>query len=209
MTSFELISLTPTDTPDAAWIAVIDFWFGAPGSHERGERREVWWGKDEEIDGAEFDAQIRDRFLSTHEAALAGDLDHWLETPAGALALVITLDQFPRNMFRKSARAFAADGKSLLVAKEAMARGYADKMSITAQQFLYIPFEHAEDLAEQQRSVDLYTAIGMEDGNGFAQHHYDIVKMFGRFPHRNEVLGRQSTSEEIEYIKDPANRFGQ
>lgn len=209
MPAEELVKLTAHDTPTSQWLEVIDFWFGAPGSPERGELRPVWWGKDENIDGPTFDAEIRDRFQSLHEAALMGEMDHWIKTPAAALALVICLDQFPRNIFRKSARAFGGDAKALEISKDAISRGYETEMCGTARQFFYMPFEHSEDLDEQQRSVDLFTALKGPDDIEFIQHHYDIIARFGRFPHRNEALGRESTAEEIIFSEDPENRFEQ
>jgi len=205
----DLIKLSEDDKPGSQWLGVIDFWFGAPGSPERGELRPVWWGKDENIDSAAFDAEIRERFQPLHESALKGELDHWIETPAAALALVICLDQFPRNIFRKSARAFGGDAKALEVAKAAISKGYEADMCDTARQFFYMPFEHSEDLAEQRRSVELFTALRGPDDVEFAQHHYDIIARFGRFPHRNEALDRESTAEEIAYSENPENRFGQ
>ncbi len=188
---------------------VIDFWFAPPGSPERGSERPIWWRQDANVAPDDFDALIREQFMVTYEAALAGGLDHWLETSAGALALVLCLDQFPRNMFRKSARAFEADGKAMASAKIAIAEGFDQMLDQTARRFLYLPFEHAENLAEQKRSLELFASIGDESILPYVQHHFDIIERFGRFPHRNEVLGRVSTAEEESYIEDPKNRFGQ
>lgn len=153
-----------------------------------------WYEKD-----AAFDAAIRERFLATHEAAKAGLLDAWADTPEGALALVITLDQFPRNMFRDDARAFAADAKARAAANAAIAKGFDLKIEPPLQQFIYMPLMHSEHLADQDRCVAAFTG-GAPENRKFAEIHRDIIARFGRFPHRNAVLGRTTTPEEQAFL---------
>jgi uncharacterized protein (DUF924 family) len=150
-------------------------------------------------DDAGFDAEISRRFAGTYAAATAGELA-WDENPEGALALVVVLDQFPRNMFRNSARAFAADPPAREVASRAIARGFDQLVPIAERMFFYLPFEHSEDLADQERCVALNRASGDEDATKWAEHHADIIRRFGRFPHRNAVLGRATTAEEQAFL---------
>ena len=145
-----------------------------------------------------FDAEIRARFLATYEAAADGRLT-WDETPDGALALLIVLDQFPRNMFRGSARAFAADPLARTVASRAIERGF-DQLAAAERSFFYLPFEHSEALVDQERCIALNRATGDADALKWAEIHADIIRRFGRFPHRNRVLGRPTTAEEEAYL---------
>lgn len=190
----------------ANWQDVIDFWFGAPGSAERGLPRKAWFEK-----SAEFDAAIGDRFAAVLEAAEAGHLDHWQRTPLAALALVIVLDQFPRNMFRGTARAFATDSLALAHARGILARGFDAAYLTVERTFAYLPFEHAEDIAMQRQSLALFGRLPPGASStrylDYARRHHDVVARFGRFPHRNEILGRVATSEEIEFLKQPGSSF--
>jgi len=165
---------------------VLAFW------REAGPKR--WFKKD-----AAFDAEIRRRFLATYEAAAAGALA-WDDSPEGALALVIVLDQFPRNMFRDSARAFAADPLARSVTARAIARGFDQLIPVSERGFFYLPFEHSETLADQERCITLNRATGDADAVKWAELHADIVRRFGRFPHRNKVLGRTTTPEEQAFL---------
>ncbi len=149
-----------------------------------------------------FDALCRERFLLSHECAAAGDLDEWEHTADGALALLILLDQLPRNMFRGTRRTWATDASALLAAERAIERGFDREMSPDMRRFFYLPFMHAEDLAAQERSVVLNDALGYPEIVKFARHHHDVVVRFGRFPHRNAVLGRQTTAEEAAFLKE-------
>ena len=133
--------------------------------------------------------------------------ESWRTTARGMLAAVIALDQFPRNLYRGDPRAFAADPAALALATEAVERGLDRAMSIDERKFLYLPFEHSEDPAVQARSVELFAALEDEDTLGYALRHKEIIDRFGRFPHRNEVLGRESTPEEIEFLKEPDSSF--
>ena len=151
---------------------------------------------------ATFDAEIVARFLSTYEAAAAGKLLDWEASADGALALLIVLDQFPRNMFRGNARAFAADATARAVADRAIARGFDQETKSAERSFFYLPFEHSENLADQERCVTLARATGDADTLKWAELHADIIRRFGRFPHRNAVLGRATTAAEQEFLDD-------
>ncbi len=189
-------------TPDE----VLDFWFGAPGSAERGRPRSLWFTKSEATDET-----IRNRFGDSVEAALRGELDAWAAGDAStALALVILLDQFTRNIFRDSARAFAGDAKALAVARAMVADGRDRKLAPVERGFAYLPFEHSEELADQHESLRLFGQLaeaGHPDLLHWAQKHYEIIVRFGRYPHRNRQLGRASTAEEIEFLKEPGSGF--
>ncbi len=183
------------------FVEVLDFWFGAPDSSERGRPRTSWFRKSEP-----FDAEIRRRFLATWERAARGELGLWQATPLASLALVVTLDQFPRNMFRGTARAFASDSPALAAARSMIAMEFDRLLSPVERVFAYLPFAHAEDLAAQRRSLALFHGLDAEDMRS-AKRHYEIIARFGRFPHRNAVLGRRSTPEETEFLKQPGSSF--
>lgn len=174
---------TPHDPAD-----VVRFWAGA------GPQR--WFRRDDA-----FDADFRERFLSTHEAAAAGHLADWARTAEGALALVLLLDQFPRNAFRGSARTYATDRSARDAAAAAIDAGFDGQVAPELRRFFYLPFMHSEDLADQQRSVALNEPLGGESLR-YAVHHRDIVARFGRFPHRNAMLGRTSTPEEERFLAE-------
>jgi uncharacterized protein (DUF924 family) len=178
----------PDHTGVASPATVVAFW--------RAAGPDKWFTKD-----ATFDAAIGEKFLATYEAAAAGALA-WDDDPEGALALVIVLDQFPRNMFRGGARAFAADPLARTVASRAIARGFDQKIPQAERSFFYLPFEHSEELADQERCVALNRASGDADALKWAELHADIIRRFGRFPHRNGVLGRMTTPEEQAFLDD-------
>jgi uncharacterized protein (DUF924 family) len=180
---------------------VLDFWFGAPGSPERGRPRKEWFQKSDR-----FDEEVRRRFLTTWEAASRGGLGRWRSTPLASLALIVVLDQFPRNMFRGAARAFSSDAPALAAATGAVERGFDRLLAQSERTFVYLPFEHAEDLAAQRRSLELFRA-GDPGNLEWARRHCEIIERFGRFPHRNAVLGRESTAEEIEFLRQPGSSF--
>jgi uncharacterized protein (DUF924 family) len=165
---------------------VLAFW--------RAAGPDKWFEKD-----TAFDAAISTRFLATYEAAAAGKLA-WDDHPEGALALVIVLDQFPRNMFRDSARAFAADALARATASHAIERGFDQQVAVSERGFFYLPFEHSESLVDQERCIALNRATGDADGRKWAELHADIIRRFGRFPHRNKVLGRTTTPEEQTFL---------
>jgi len=176
---------------------VLDFWFGT-GS-ERGKAHKRWFEKN-----AAFDAEIRSRFLTAYEDQLREAA--WLAEPGPCLARIVVLDQFPRNMFRGTARAFEADTLALATAKHAVAKGYDRGMLDVERQFIYLPFEHSESLADQEQACELMTSLG-EELYGWAVKHKVIIERFGRFPHRNALLGRASTPEEVEFLKQPGSGF--
>jgi uncharacterized protein (DUF924 family) len=188
------------------WTEVLEFWFGAPAAPEFGRARKAWFEK-----SAEYDALVRDRFLETCEAAAAGRLDAWGERPLGALALVVALDQFPRNMFRGMPRAFATDRKALAVAEAIVARRFDDVLLPVQRWFAYLPFEHAEDLAAQREALRLFERLSGDptgaSGLEWTMRHYAVVARFGRFPHRNAILGRESTSDELAFLATPGSSF--
>jgi len=166
---------------------VLAFW--------RAAGPEKWYKKD-----ASFDDKIRERFLETYEAAADGRLADWELTAEGALALTLVLDQFPRNMFRGSARAFAADPLARAVVERALLRGFDIQTAMPDRQFFYLPFEHSEALADQERCIALFRATGDADLVKWAVLHADIIRRFGRFPHRNAALGRITTAEEQAFL---------
>jgi uncharacterized protein (DUF924 family) len=167
---------------------IVHFW--------RNAGPERWFTKDEA-----FDQTIRLRFSSTHEAAARGELAAWEESPEGALALVILLDQFPRNMFRDSARAFVTDPLARVVADRALAHAFDQAIDEMMRPFFYLPFMHSESFADQDRSVRLYEALGNIEQLQYAITHRDIIAKFGRFPHRNRAMGRHTTPAEQEFLK--------
>jgi uncharacterized protein (DUF924 family) len=166
---------------------IIAFW------REVGPKR--WFEKD-----AALDDEIRRRFLGAHEAAASGKLSDWETMADSALSLLILLDQFPRNMFRGQARAFATDALARAIAAGAIVRGFDAQVPAVMRGFFYLPFMHSEDLADQERAVALYKASGDTDGLKSAEQHADIIHRFGRFPHRNAVLGRTTTPEEQAFL---------
>ena len=192
--------------PLASWPDVLEFWFGAPDSPEFGRPRAPWFVK-----SAEFDALIRDRFLATHEAAAAGALDAWSSRPLGALALAVVLDQFPRNMFRGTPRAFAADARALALARDAVQRSFDAVLLPVQCWFVYLPLEHAEDLGAQRESLRLFERLATDAAGAgtltYAMRHYAVIERFGRFPHRNAILGRASTPAELAFLAQPGSSF--
>jgi uncharacterized protein (DUF924 family) len=185
---------------------IVDFWFGAPGTPEHGTSRDVWFRKD-----AAVDAAIGARFGEAVGIALAGGFGAWCASARGALARVLLLDQFTRNMFRDTPRAFAGDARALATAQDAIARGLDRELDRYGRWFLYLPFEHAEDAEAQRRSLDLFRALSEETGDPsaleWAQKHADVIFRFGRYPHRNAILGRASTPEEEAFLAQPGSRF--
>ena len=173
----------------AAPEAVLSFWRAA------GPKR--WFA----VDSA-FDAEIRERFLATHEAAAAGRLTAWEDTADGVLALLIALDQFPRNMFRGTVRAFSTDALARAATRRAIERGFDRAFPMPERNFFYLPFEHSEKLADQEHGVALTEATGDTEAVKWAKVHLDVIRRFGRFPHRNASLGRVSTPEEIAFLED-------
>ncbi len=179
-------------TPDD----VLEFWF-AQGMAER------WFKKD-----PAFDGEVRQVLLPLHEQAAAGELDGWGQSARGALALVILLDQVPRNLFRGEPRAFASDAKALAVTKRALREGLDKTLRQAERMFLYLPLEHCEDLADQELCVTLTGSLDENpEWHDYAVRHRDVVARFGRFPHRNAALGRETTTEEQAFLKEPGSSF--
>lgn len=174
---------------------VLDFWFVEHGPED-------WWRKDEA-----FDDRVRDGFLDVYRRAMACELWRWRETPAGRLAEVIVLDQFPRNMFRDDPRAFAGDALALALSQEAVWAGALDTLPIEQQPFLILPYMHSESLEIHDEAVRLFGRPGLEYNLEFEHRHRDIIVRFGRYPHRNAVLGRTSTPEERAFLEEPGSSF--
>lgn len=185
---------------------IIGFWFGNP-IEPYSQRRKLWFSKD-----PAFDQRLRDRFRSTYEQAAAGELDSWQASPLNCLALILLLDQFSRNMFRGEPRAFATDPQARIIARQAIAQKFDQQLEPVQRFFFYLPLEHSEDLADQEQSVALYQALvthfpELQDGLEYAIRHRDVIQQFGRFPHRNAILNRPSTAQEIEFLKQPGSSF--
>ena len=179
-------------TPDD----VLAFWFA--------EGMDARWFKADEA----FDQGVREHLLPLYEQAAAGRLDHWQESARGALALVILLDQVPRNLFRGDPRAFATDARALVVTKRALANGVDRELRQVERLFLYLPLEHCEDLADQELCVQLVGALDENpEWRDYARRHRDVIARFGRFPHRNAVLGRETTPEEAAFLQEPGSSF--
>lgn len=169
--------------------SVLDFWFSA-------RVKPLWFNAT-----PEFDQQLRDEYVAVWQQAAAGELDHWCETPRGCLALVIILDQFPLNMFRGEAKSFSTETRARNMARLAIEREWDQVLTDEQKAFLYLPFMHSESVHDQDRSVALYKAAGLSENLQFAEHHRNIIERFGRFPHRNAILGRQSTPAEEQYLQ--------
>ena len=196
-----------TDLPADAG-SVLDFWFGAPGSPEWNSSRAQWFTKSDD-----FDATMRAAFLPLWEATHAGAHAGWVQTPEGACARIVVLDQVPRNVFRRDPRSFASDAQALATARQMVESG-ADRLLPTPfhRMFCYMPFEHSEALADQDIAVQLMTTLraeseGRVDVVEWAIRHRAVIERFGRFPHRNAVLGRRDTEEESAFLREPGSSF--
>jgi uncharacterized protein (DUF924 family) len=185
---------------------ILHFWFGHPDELNYGKQKSFWFIKNPEID-----EELKTRFLKNYQQAAAGDLDDWLNSPTTCLALIILLDQLPRNIFRETPAAFATDLKALAVAQHAIIQGYDRQFLPVQRWFFYLPFEHSENLAHQQQSVKLFQELSHDPESAsaitYALQHLKIIERFGRFPHRNRILGRVSTPEEEEFLKQPGSSF--
>ncbi|HSH06329.1 MAG TPA: DUF924 family protein [Burkholderiales bacterium] len=194
----------PDEAKDPRAAEVLRFWFGAP--EEYGKSRKCWFKKD-----AAFDAHLRARFLALHEELAGGGLESWQATAPECLARIVVLDQFSRNLFRDDARAFAADPLALAAARDAIDRAIDRLLLPVERQFIYLPFEHSESLEDQRDCCALMATLkpfaetrALHD---WALKHLNVIERFGRFPHRNAVLGRASTPEELEYLAQPGAGF--
>ena len=196
--------LSPRSPRSSASQAVIDFWFGVPPVDAP---RDEWFRKSEA-----FDATIRERFGGLIEQALAGGLRDWDRDATGAVARIVLLDQFTRNAFRGTARAFAGDALALEAARALVASGSDRELSGVMRQFVYLPYEHAEDREVQRESLRLFADLAaahpaLADVHAWAVRHHDVIARFGRYPHRNALLGRPSTPDEIEFLRQPGSSF--
>ncbi|CAG0962928.1 hypothetical protein BURK1_00809 [Burkholderiales bacterium] len=182
--------------------SILDFWFGPPPH----AARDAWFRKDDA-----FDAEIRARYGDAIEAAIGGAFEAWNATPRGALARIVLLDQFTRNAHRDTPGAFAGDPLALAVAGRAVDAGFDRRLDPVERWFVYLPFEHAEDAAAQERSVALFRSLARETGQHgaleWAEKHAAVIRRFGRYPHRNAILGRASTDDEIAFLRQPGSRF--
>ena len=192
---------------DAQAQDVLDFWFLPPDNRDYGQARGEWFRKDDA-----FDAHIRARFGTLIDAAIEGGLRAWEATPHGALARLIVLDQFTRNVYRGTPRAFAGDAQALALAVALTQAGQDQQLPPMLRAFVYLPFEHAEDLAMQARAIELFQRLsqaqpGFDGMLDYAERHQEVIARFGRFPHRNAMLGRPSTPEEVEFLRQPGSSF--
>lgn len=185
---------------------ILNFWFGQTGEAEYGKSRKVWFVKD-----SKFDTEVQERFQADYELAATGRLKDWEGSAPGCLALILLLDQFSRNMFRGTPKAFAADPQALSLAKHAIAQGFDQELLPVQRWFVYLPFEHSENLADQHQAVSLFRQISNEldstDALEYAIKHLQVIERFGRFPHRNRILGRVSTPEEEDFLSQPGSSF--
>jgi uncharacterized protein (DUF924 family) len=188
---------------------ILTFWFGDPATEDTSyaARRKLWFGK-----LADLDQEILSRFRASYNQAASGQLEDWQGLPNSALALVLLLDQFPRNMFRGTPQAFATDSQALAIAKEAIAQNFDQQLKPVQRLFLYLPLEHSENLVDQEQSVALFRQLHadspeLKDTLDYAIRHYDVIQQFGRFPHRNDILNRTSTAAEVEFLKQPGSSF--
>jgi uncharacterized protein (DUF924 family) len=188
--------------------ALLDFWFGLPGDPRRLHHRQIWFRST-----TEFDDAVRRHFAKDHEAAVAGELAPWEAAAESALALVMLLDQAPRNIFRSTPRAFASDPLALATTNRALTRGFDLAVPPAWRLFFYLPFEHSERLADQERGIALLEMLPPVDGRPgdgrMSRTHLEIIERFGRFPHRNPILGRESTADELAFLTECDLRFGQ
>ena len=183
--------------------AILAFWFGpVPG-----ENRKEWFQKN-----SEFDAQIQRLFIEDYELAATGQFRDWLITARSCLAIIVLMDQFPRNMFRGNSRSFETDPYALSAAQHAVENGFDQEVNPIERFFIYLPFEHSENLDHQHRSVQLFEVLVDEAPHlqhclDYAIRHRDVIQRFGRYPHRNQILDRPSTEAEVEFLKQPGSRF--
>jgi len=186
--------------------SILDFWFDEPNSPDYGKEKKEWFTR-----SYQFDEEIRARFLSTYTQAASGQLDHWHENPSSCLALILLLDQFPRNLFRNTPQAFATDTQALCFAKKAVSQGFDRELLTVQRWFIYLPFEHSENIADQSKSVELFSTLADDPASQttieYAYRHLEIIQRFGRFPHRNSILNRPDTEEETKFLLSEKSFF--
>lgn len=185
--------------------AILAFWFMDNNGSNYGKYSKTWFTQN-----ADFDQQIRQKFFTDYEKASVGDYDQWIADPESAIALIILLDQFPRNLFRNDPRSYSSDDQALSIAKHLVTIGADRKLIAVYRLFIYMPFEHSENIEDQEQCIALMTSLikdepelksELQGSLEYAIRHRDVIERFGRFPHRNTILGRQSTDEEIEFLK--------
>ena len=185
---------------------ILNFWFGEPNQPTYGKPRQAWFNKK-----PKFDSEVRTHFLTDYEQAAAGELDDWKNSAQTCLALTLLLDQFPRNMFRGTPQAFATDWQALSAAQYAISRGYDRELLPVHRWFIYCPFEHSENIEHQNQAVALFQQLSDDpdsaDAIKYTILHREVILRFGRFPHRNVILGRVSTPEEEEFLQQPGSSF--
>jgi len=185
---------------------ILAFWFGLPSESRYGKPHNFWFTKK-----PKFDQELQNNFLADYQQAAARVLDHWHDSPRSCLALILLLDQFPRNIFRGTALAFATDHQALAAAKHAVAKGFDQELMTVERWFVYLPFEHSEIFADQCQSVELFATLSHDPDSAatinYAIRHHLVIERFGRFPHRNKILGRATTPEEAEFLKQPGSSF--
>jgi uncharacterized protein (DUF924 family) len=194
--------MTDHDLPGRAQ-ALLDAWFGPPEDPGRQQQREIWFKSTEE-----FDAALRREFLADYEAAAVGALRSWEDSPEGALAVVLVLDQVPRNIFRATPRAYATDAAARAAADRALEKGFDQMVPLVWRRFFYMPYHHSESIEDQRRSLALFEALPRSPGQGggslrrYGRRYVEVIELFGRFPHRNEILGRESTAAEKAFLAE-------
>ncbi|WP_016952933.1 DUF924 family protein [Anabaena sp. PCC 7108] len=185
---------------------ILEFWFGHPDEPDYGKPQKFWFSKQPDID-----EEIRTRFMEDYQKAATGYLDDWINTPETCLALILLLDQFPRNIFRDTPEAFATDWDALSAAQHAIAQGYDRELLPVQRWFIYLPFEHSENLSHQRQCVKLFQQLSRDSESlsaiEYAFEHMKVISRFGRFPHRNQILGRISTPEEQEFLQQEGGSF--
>lgn len=185
---------------------ILSFWFGSPEDPGFGKPQKAWFTKN-----PDFDRAIRSRFLDDCEQAARGQLNPWKDTPDSCLALILLLDQFPRNLFRGLPQAFATDAQALEIARWAIDSHFDRALLPVQRWFIYLPFEHSEDLACQRQSIALFQQLEFDADStstiDYAIRHYQVIERFGRFPHRNAILGRDSTPEEMAFLQEAGSSF--
>jgi len=203
--------MSDTSSIDPQAAAVLAFWFGEPGSSECEMYRELWFRKSEAVD-----REIAERFSPLIERALRGELADWSQHPEAALAQIVLLDQFTRNVFRDTPRAFAGDARALAAATAMVGQRFDEALPALHRSFVYMPFEHAEGLGAQDEAVRLFSRLIASTPTAspelrsmleYAEKHRAVIQRFGRFPHRNAILGRHSTPDEIAFLQQPGSRF--
>jgi uncharacterized protein (DUF924 family) len=174
---------------------IIDFWF-------KEIDQSLWYKKN-----SDFDIQIQKNFFDIHAQIVRGETSHWRQTPLGSLAEIIVLDQFSRNMFRDTPKAFAYDPLALALAQFSLEKNYQQGLSLTQKSFLYMPFMHSESLLIHEKAIELFSEPGLENNLKYERLHYDIIASFGRYPHRNKILARESSTKELEFLEKPNSSF--